>query len=489
MINRTQWVCLSPRVSTFAAMHLLAALLTGCQGQSPHVAENAGAFETLGNCTNTCEFANDGVCDDGGPNSFSRSCDVGTDCGDCGIRTNSSNAGNTFEGDHSEDNTANSPINSDGSEADNPDEAAEGADSTTGDSNDADPVAGSETDSVDDPSETETGAPESDELQGGGGFGGAGGGSGGGGAPAGGDPIADEPPAEPIVTPDNGDYSKKYVVLENTSEAELMVRVGDIDNLNFGFDDFFDPFSGNVTPPHDFPWALDPNDPEGTDRIMVVTSYVGSAAEDADGYSRDTSRPENSVRPITLAYNVEGRALAGAIIQIFIDDLQAPRWGADYKITLNGLRARFMESRLNVLDQNGPVGQLISIDVPDDFMPEISSGQLEIKLDDLTTGAGDGYAVDFVKLLINPHSVSQTGQVVGQVTDAASGDPIEGATVTAGGSAVGQTDAGGEYELADVPAGLAILEVTREGYEPLTQSVTLIENEVAELDFELAITP
>ncbi|HNO76709.1 MAG TPA: carboxypeptidase-like regulatory domain-containing protein [Phycisphaerae bacterium] len=474
---------------------LFSALIAGCQGGSPHVAESGDAFETLGNCTNTCEFANDGICDDGGPNSFSRSCELGTDCGDCGIRAESSRSDDdstrdpdddSFDGSFDNASDADDPVTDDSVDStDGSDASGSGSDSVDAGGDSVDAPAGGDTETGD------TSDPADDGATGGGGIGGGGfGGGGGGGSTApGGDPVVENPPAEPTVTPENGNYAAKYVVLEDTSEAELMVRVGDIDNLNNGFEAFFDPFSGNITPPHDFPWTLDPTDPEGTDRIMVITSYVGRSEEDADGYSRDTSRPENSVRPITLEYSLEGRALAGAIIQIFIDDMQAPRWGADYKITLNGLRARFMESRLNVLDQDGPVGQLISIDVPDEFMSEVSSGRLEIKIDDLTTGAGDGYAVDFVKLLINPHIVLQTGQLVGQVVDAETGAPIEGATVTSGGGATDTTDANGDYLLNDVPAGLAIVEVTREGYNPLTQSVTLVEDDVAELNFDLVKTP
>jgi hypothetical protein len=37
-------------------------------------------------CTNTCNFAYDGECDDGGPGSSYDDCDYGTDCADCGPR-------------------------------------------------------------------------------------------------------------------------------------------------------------------------------------------------------------------------------------------------------------------------------------------------------------------------------------------------------------------------------------------------------------------
>lgn len=37
-------------------------------------------------CTNTCRFASDGDCDDGGEGSDFSLCDLGTDCNDCGPR-------------------------------------------------------------------------------------------------------------------------------------------------------------------------------------------------------------------------------------------------------------------------------------------------------------------------------------------------------------------------------------------------------------------
>ena len=39
-----------------------------------------------GVCSNTCEYANDGICDDGALGSFYDVCDYGTDCADCGVR-------------------------------------------------------------------------------------------------------------------------------------------------------------------------------------------------------------------------------------------------------------------------------------------------------------------------------------------------------------------------------------------------------------------
>ena len=41
-------------------------------------------------CDNSCFYANDGVCDDGGEGSSYSVCDYGSDCSDCGARTNNS---------------------------------------------------------------------------------------------------------------------------------------------------------------------------------------------------------------------------------------------------------------------------------------------------------------------------------------------------------------------------------------------------------------
>jgi hypothetical protein len=47
---------------------------------------STGCKKTL--CDNTCPYANDGVCDDGGDKSVNHVCQLGTDCSDCGDREN-----------------------------------------------------------------------------------------------------------------------------------------------------------------------------------------------------------------------------------------------------------------------------------------------------------------------------------------------------------------------------------------------------------------
>ncbi len=263
----------------------------------------------------------------------------------------------------------------------------------------------------------------------------------------------------------NGDWEDQEVILFNTPEADVMVRVGDIDNLGFGWPTNFDPFTGASTPPHSYPFSVGPDDYEGTDRIMVVTSYDGNPPSGQDGYTNGTSRPENLPRPIVLNYDLGGVAVTSAALQIFVDDFQAPVWGANYFVTINGVQAPYIARQINTLVQTGPIGKLINISIPQSQLPLISSDSLAILFDDLTTGAGDGYAIDFVKLLINPSAFTYTGTITGVVTDTDAGLPVSGAVVSASGFVESTTDMDGNYTLEGVPSGLINITVSATGYE------------------------
>lgn len=68
-----------------AGVVLLAAALVGCNDLIPEPPPTPSG----GLCTNTCLYANDGDCDDGGPGSDYDLCSYGSDCGDCGARSGS----------------------------------------------------------------------------------------------------------------------------------------------------------------------------------------------------------------------------------------------------------------------------------------------------------------------------------------------------------------------------------------------------------------
>jgi len=60
---------------------LLGLMLNGCLLKDD-IEEGPG-------CSNTCQYANDSVCDDGGPGAVYSLCPCGTDCSDCGTRNSS----------------------------------------------------------------------------------------------------------------------------------------------------------------------------------------------------------------------------------------------------------------------------------------------------------------------------------------------------------------------------------------------------------------
>ena len=59
----------------------------GCGGfPSPDMGRAVDMGRPVGLCTNSCMYAGDGDCDDGGPGSDFSLCALGTDCSDCGPR-------------------------------------------------------------------------------------------------------------------------------------------------------------------------------------------------------------------------------------------------------------------------------------------------------------------------------------------------------------------------------------------------------------------
>jgi hypothetical protein len=283
----------------------------------------------------------------------------------------------------------------------------------------------------------------------------------------------------------DSNWSARSKVLYNSAEAEILVRTGDIDNLGFGWPAGFDPFTGASTPVHLYPWLVDPADPEGTDRIMVGTSFVGPPSAGSDGYTRQTSRPGNQVAPVTLVFDPKGVVVRTAVLQLFVDDVQPLSFGSRYTVKLDGRSAPEMAAALNQLNQTGPIGKLMTFLLPSDTLDLLQDGRLEVLIDDLTSGVGDGFAIDFARLLINPAPFEHVGKVQGRVTDARTGGPLESALVSVGGLMSTNTDAGGGYVLAGLPAGLTVVQVTKPGYLTARRSTDVVAGQSATLDFSL----
>src|SRR5436309_12502952 len=80
-----------------------------------------------------------------------------------------------------------------------------------------------------------------------------------------------------------------------------------------------------------------------------------------------------------------------------------------------------------------------------------------------------------------------TGTVHGQVTDSVTKQGLPSATISiVGTTRVTHTGPDGNYSLADVPAGTAVVRVTLIGYAPQQQSITVTPAGTAEVPFGLA---
>ena len=82
--------------------------------------------------------------------------------------------------------------------------------------------------------------------------------------------------AQPSTISDDKDWSAQVVFLKNTTEAAYIIRIGDIDNLGFGWPDNFDPFCGRMTDTHGYPWEVNNADLPGFDRILLSSLYKTS---------------------------------------------------------------------------------------------------------------------------------------------------------------------------------------------------------------------
>lgn len=284
-------------------------------------------------------------------------------------------------------------------------------------------------------------------------------------------------PAAAVEDSNNGDWEDKYVTLRNTSEAELMVRVGDIDNVGYGFPEGYDPFNETNYSRHTFPWDTPDDEPDGTDRIMLGSSFESVYK---DGYSRyyGTNPDSTKVRSIVMNYDTSGIRIRNAVLQLYIDDFQAPYWGSKFVASINGKNAPFIAELINSVSQTGPIANIITIEIPSSFYSDIASGYLEILIDDPTTGLGDGFAIDFVKLMVNQDQEEANGLIKGYVVDKTTNKPLSGAAVRVLGTSTSvRTGADGTFEIAAY-SGINNVRVSKGGYVEIYRNGMVVSDEI-----------
>ena len=313
------------------------------------------------------------------------------------------------------------------------------------------------------------------------------------------------------------DWALEYERSVGGPEADLVVRTGDINNLGFGWKyydwntkqtKFLDPFSGQSTQPHQWPdiHHIPPNAPAGTDRIMLGSAVIPGMGDGYSGAIGDCitaqqiaksggapafvsaackqERELTTPTPIALLVGALPSKIQAVVVQIFVDDFQPMPMHSHFQVSLNGTRIPNFEYAINALDQSGPIGKLLTLKLLPEYWPLLKSGTVKLLIDDPTTHVPDGYAVDFVRILVNPRGFKYQVSLAARVTDADKHTPIADATVTAAlDSKV--TDGAGKCQFTGLPAGLVIATANAPGYDENSVQVDLPTGQAGEADIQL----
>jgi OOP family OmpA-OmpF porin len=298
------------------------------------------------------------------------------------------------------------------------------------------------------------------------------------------------PTAQPTIpTPPPGlppGWEKQSDRVENGREAELVVRTGSIDNLGFGWPPNFTPFSGKSTPAHAWICSARPGAAPGTDRNMLGTGVTDESrkGKPSDGYSGCDTRPDNLPQAVPLEMGTLPSKIHGVFFQMFLDDFQAPSFHSHFQVSLNGTRIPQFEDTINQMDQTGPIGKLLTLQLLPEYWPLLKSGTVNLLIDDPTTGAPDGYAIDFVRVLVNPGPFRYAVSISCTVVDAATQKPIAKASVSAAQVTV-STAADGTCSMKGIPAGLVSVGASAIDYDSQTQLLDLAAGDHGVAHFQL----
>lgn len=284
------------------------------------------------------------------------------------------------------------------------------------------------------------------------------------------------------------DWKQIRRVEKDGPEADLLVQLGDIDNMGFGWPTGFDPFTGKSTPVHRFPYLPESSDPAGTDRIMVVSGFTGGSGVRQDGYTQQTGRPDNNPQKLVLEFDLQGIEVKTVALQLFVDDFQSKTMKSRYRAWIDGRELGDVAVVLNALDQTGPIGKLLTLQLLPEYVDTVRDGRVEIRIDDPDNNAGDGYAFDFVRLLVNPKGYKYTGTVRGIAVDTKAGRPLAGVLVSAGNVVQGLSDDKGGFLLENVPAGLVVTTGSKPDYSSDSEAADLVSGETVDVVLELTPT-
>jgi PKD repeat protein len=154
-------------------------------------------------------------------------------------------------------------------------------------------------------------------------------------------------------------------------------------------------------------------------------------------------------------------------------------------VIINGHDIPNLAITINNLVQTGPIGKMVTYVFPQNQLHLLRNDSLSIFFDDTISGAGDGYAIDFVKLLLNLQGFAYTGTINGYIVDENTGLPIENARAVIQDFKEVFTDTDGYYEMTEVTAGINYLQVTKFGYDTASAIIDLVAGETIQKDFSI----
>lgn len=216
--------------------------------------------------------------------------------------------------------------------------------------------------------------------------------------------------------------------------------------------------------------------------IPVPETLAGINSFDASECAR--KRQLTLPTPIVLSVGALPSKINAVLMQIFADDFQPVPTHSHFQVSLNGTRIPNFEYAINALDQSGPIGKLLTLKLLPEYWPLLKSGEVKLLIDDPTTDAGDGYAVDFVRILVNPHKLPYEVSLSAHVVDADKHTPIAGATVTAALESAA-TDKLGKCEFAGLPAGLVVATAAAPDYDENSTPVDLPAGQKGQAEIQL----
>ena len=188
--------------------------------------------------------------------------------------------------------------------------------------------------------------------------------------------------------------------------------------------------------------------------------------------------------PVVMSVGALPATIDAVVFQIFVDDFQPRPMRSHFQVSLNGTRIPSFEYAINSLDQSGPIGKLLSLRLLPEYWPLLKSGTANLLIDDPTTHVPDGYAIDFVRILVNPHNFKYEVSLTATVTDADTHKPITGAMVSAGLTSAA-ADRQGKCELKQLPAGLVVATASAPGYDENSVPVDLPAGQTGNADIQL----